>query len=123
MFKDQLYRIEGIERKESEAYFRISLDPEDPVFQGHFPGQPVLPGACMTEIVRELLGEAFHSSFDLIRAKRIKMPAMVDPRESPELTVVMEYGDDGEGVRVSVVVKDKGGSDHFKFSGTFREAS
>ena len=29
----------------------MSIDPEDPIFSGHFPGRPILPGVLMIEAV------------------------------------------------------------------------
>jgi len=29
----------------------MSIDPEDPIFAGHFPGRPILPGVLMIEAV------------------------------------------------------------------------
>ncbi len=35
--------------------FRISLRPDSPVYEGHFPGFPITPGVALLTIVRELL--------------------------------------------------------------------
>lgn len=120
MLKDRLYRIDEKEGSEGEHRFRIALDPKDPIFEGHFPDQPVLPGACMMEIGRELLGEIHGRSFDLVHAKNMKIPAMVDPRESPELTIEMSHQEKEAGkvhLKYSVSHEEKV---FFKFTGTYR---
>ena len=33
---------------ESEVW--VEIDPTHPIFEGHFPDQPVLPGVCMVQI-------------------------------------------------------------------------
>ncbi|WP_295938479.1 beta-hydroxyacyl-ACP dehydratase [uncultured Alistipes sp.] len=33
----------------------ISLNAAHPLFEGHFPGKPVLPGVCQLHIVKELI--------------------------------------------------------------------
>ncbi len=121
MLKERLYRITAQDHSEGEASFTIALDPEDPVFQGHFPGQPVLPGACMMEVGRELLGELYGTSFELQYAKNMKIPAMVDPQSTPDLTVGMSYkqqeGTGGVELKYDI---SAGGTIFFKFSGIFR---
>ena len=32
------------------------VDPEDPIFAGHFPGQPILPGVLIIEAVAQTAG-------------------------------------------------------------------
>ncbi|MEJ0079486.1 MAG: hypothetical protein WDM78_00620 [Puia sp.] len=38
------------------------------IFSGHFPGQPVLPGVCMMEMVAEVLGVYLKKLISHIRA-------------------------------------------------------
>lgn len=40
---------------EDRLAFRVRLDAAHPVYAGHFPGNPVLPGVCTLQIVRECL--------------------------------------------------------------------
>jgi 3-hydroxyacyl-[acyl-carrier-protein] dehydratase len=34
------------------------LNPKHAIFAGHFPGQPVVPGVCMLQIIKEGLEQA-----------------------------------------------------------------
>lgn len=40
---------------EDRFTFRVRLDAAHPIYAGHFPGNPVLPGVCTLQIVRECL--------------------------------------------------------------------
>ncbi|MEP7278535.1 MAG: 3-hydroxyacyl-ACP dehydratase, partial [Bacteroidota bacterium] len=33
----------------------LKINPDHAIFKGHFPGQPVVPGVCMMQIVKELM--------------------------------------------------------------------
>ena len=48
---NNLYNI----TKEEQNQTVIQLDKDNVIFKVHFEGNPILPGACMTEICRELI--------------------------------------------------------------------
>lgn len=50
-----------------------------PIFEGHFPGRPVVPGACLLQLVKELLSIAIDSEVSLTRADQIKFISMISP--------------------------------------------
>jgi 3-hydroxymyristoyl/3-hydroxydecanoyl-(acyl carrier protein) dehydratase len=52
-----------------------------PIFEGHFPGRPVVPGACLLQIVKELVSMALDSEVRLTRADQIKFISMIGPDE------------------------------------------
>ena len=44
MLLGNYYRVDSIRKEDGESIFDISLVPECPVYDGHFPGDPVSPG-------------------------------------------------------------------------------
>ena len=65
--------------------FTLRLNPGHPVYGGHFPGQPVVPGVCQVLIVTECLGRMLGVECTMVRAAHIKYIGMIDPRQSPML--------------------------------------
>jgi 3-hydroxyacyl-[acyl-carrier-protein] dehydratase len=87
---------------------RISADcrvpDESPVFEGHFPGHPILPGALMIETIAQTGGWLvlatlrFAAMPFLAQVKQAKMRSFVAPGEA--LVVEVELLHDGSGYAV-----------------------
>jgi 3-hydroxyacyl-[acyl-carrier-protein] dehydratase len=69
----------------------IALDREHPIFKGHFPGMPVVPGVCMMAIIKELLEEKFERLFVLQQAANIKFLSLINPLVNDEVEVEIRY--------------------------------
>ena len=63
----------------ARAILRINW--RHPIFEGHFPGRPVVPGACLLQIMKELVSMALGNEMRLIRADQIKFISMIGPDE------------------------------------------
>jgi len=87
MLLNNLYTLSSVEL--SEAMDRISaqvvLNAEHPLFSGHFPGNPILPGVCTVQIIREILENATGKEFMLTRADSIKYQGFISPVTTPEI--------------------------------------
>lgn len=59
----------------------IALNPEHRIFEGHFPGQPVVPGVCMLQIIKECLEQALQAKLTLARAGNIKFLTVLTPQQ------------------------------------------
>ena len=68
---------------ESEVWDEIV--PTHPIFEGHFPDQPVLPGVCMVQIALTIASAMHGKPLRMLNARTIKFLTPVDPRISPEL--------------------------------------
>ncbi|MCF3110088.1 3-hydroxyacyl-ACP dehydratase [Niabella sp. CC-SYL272] len=91
MLNNDLYTITAFENNTGAVAASILLNTAHPIFEGHFPGQPVLPGVCMMQIVKEITEEATGKKLFLGDAAQCKFLSMVDPRETPELRVTVDY--------------------------------
>ena len=64
----------------SGSSFTIRFNPAHPIFTGHFPGYPIVPGACLVQIAQELLSVLVGSParFTSIRNLKFKQPITPD---------------------------------------------
>lgn len=69
--KNSLYHIIDY----SENSYTIGFNSSHPVFGGHFPGHPIVPGACLVQIAQEL---ASAQPFTAIRNLKFRQPVTPD---------------------------------------------
>lgn len=102
MFQNSLYRIDTVDRGD----YSVSFDGHHRIFASHFPGKPVLPGACIIEMTRQMASDYFGSSLDIIRCRMVKFLKMIEPEEVS--SAVFSFGtieDKPDTVRISTIVR------------------
>lgn len=119
---NKLYSLTSIEADDGNENITalIRLHPDHPVFEGHFPGNPILPGVCTLQICKELLETATGKELMLIRSGNIKYLGFVSPVTNPEMQFdlgIKESVTDGFTCSFSVTA---GGNTVCSFKGTYR---
>ena len=61
--QDLFTSIDNYLAQEGHYAFRVRLDASHPVYRGHFPGHPVLPGVCPLQPDRESLNRGTGRGF------------------------------------------------------------
>ncbi|MCB0760135.1 MAG: 3-hydroxyacyl-ACP dehydratase [Flavobacteriales bacterium] len=102
--------------------FHIELNAQHPVYEGHFPGQPVAPGVMLTRMIQELTEEISGSKLFLAEARSIKFLKFVDPTATPTLDVHIQLIPDEEVVKINSRA-DFEGATYFKLNATFNKIS
>ncbi|HET6254179.1 MAG TPA: hypothetical protein VFE32_08900 [Puia sp.] len=101
---------------------RLHLRFPHPIFDGHFTGRPVLPGACLVQLVAELAVSVAGSEVRLIRAGQVKFITMVDPvRDGSIMITLMGKAEAGEWPVTANALN--WGATCFRFKGVFRAGS
>jgi 3-hydroxyacyl-[acyl-carrier-protein] dehydratase len=95
---NNLYTIESQTKSEQWVTSSLKLDANHAIFKGHFPGQPVLPGVCMLEMISEIMGGLLKKNFHISAAPLVKFLRMIDPRKNPDINVEINYQEKGSGV-------------------------
>lgn len=81
------YTIIEQEQTENKAVFKLRLNPAHPVYTGHFPGMPVVPGVCMLQMVKECVSMYTGAALRYETVISCKFLAVVNP-EGEELFVI-----------------------------------
>lgn len=83
MLLNKLYTYEQLESElPSTLRFKVNINAGHEIFEGHFPGNPITPGVCQMEMVKEILSD--HLSEDLFfnSISDVKFISMWEPKES-----------------------------------------
>ena len=75
----------------NRAEFDIRVPPELVFLQGHFPGEPVLPGVVQVHWAIELASERFDLKPDFTAIEGLKFHRVIEPGAA--LRLVVEYDD------------------------------
>lgn len=120
MLLNDFYTIEELQG----THAVLALNAAHPIFAGHFPGQPVVPGACELQMVSEMLSYIEGVEYRLQKADQVKFLTPVDPRRYPRLELTLRYEREDMGkpagpLRVTATLAG-GDTTFLKFTGTFR---
>lgn len=88
LIKD-LYAIQSFEFEDHTVRATIKLNKEHAIFEGHFPGNPVMPGVCMIQIIKELTEKAIEKELFLSIASNIKFMALINPEKNATLQLIL----------------------------------
>jgi len=94
MLRQPLFKISSINRREGQINADLQIDQQNEIFAGHFPDQPVVPGACMLQIVKEVLSDTLNANSGMVRAANIKFLSLVEPSAGTlQLNITYQQGD------------------------------
>ncbi len=79
MLNNQLYTIQSLEYQDNKIESEIKLMKSHPIFKGHFPDVPVLPGVTMMQMVKEQVEIAENKVFIIESAGQLKFLQMLNP--------------------------------------------
>lgn len=97
MLIEGLYTVLNFEKEEQTVNATVKLNPEHEVFKGHFPGNPVMPGVCMIQMIKELTEEATQMNLSLSVASNIKFMAIINPEKNDTIQLTIQISEvDGQ---------------------------
>jgi len=94
----------------SDYTFAVTLNKEHRIYQGHFPQQPVVPGVCMIQMIRELAEQATGRTLMYSGISNIKFLSVVDPTINSNLIIKLALDhieDGGYSVKASIELTDE----------------
>lgn len=91
MVLKDFYKVLSEEKTGDAKYnIRILVNARHEVFKGHFPGNPIMPGVCMIQIIKELTESITKSTLMIQTLSNVKFMALINPETNPELLLELD---------------------------------
>ncbi|MBZ4043641.1 3-hydroxyacyl-ACP dehydratase [Flavobacterium hibisci] len=91
MVLKEFYKILSEEKiSDSKHIITILVNEKHEVFKGHFPGNPIMPGVCMIQIIKELTEKITQEILMIQTLSNVKFMALINPESTPELRLELD---------------------------------
>lgn len=97
-----IYTIENTVTEDARCAVTVQLNADHPIYQAHFPGYPITPGAVLFGIAVRLVAMQWDEPKDVQEVKNVKFLQPHHPQEHPHLTFSYEINTS----TVNVVISD-----------------
>ncbi|AJA68321.1 3-hydroxyacyl-ACP dehydratase [Myroides odoratimimus] len=119
MLIDNFYEVVNLEETTANQYTAlVRLNTTHDVFKGHFPNNPVMPGICMMQIIKELSESISKCELFMEQVINVKFMALINPEKCNELTFSLQVDEVDEIVKVKSTI-DFVGTIALKMSSTY----
>jgi len=91
MVLKDFYKILSEEKiSDSKHTITILVNEKHEIFKGHFPGNPIMPGVCMIQIIKELTEKITQKTLMIQTLSNVKFMALINPENNPELRLELD---------------------------------
>ncbi len=119
MLLNDFFTINETVKSDTEIWAELLIHSNHKIFEGHFPNQPVVPGVCMMQMIKEIVEQVIGKETNLTQAADMKFLAVINPLENNLIQASIKYAADETGAINVVASLFKDELVHFKFKGQF----
>ena len=106
---NDFFKILSVGKTENKFIVAVEINPAHEIFIGHFPGQPVVPGVCMVQMLKDTLAHIYKKEFTMKSASQLKFLAILNPKEVKLLNIeISVLREDPEELYVSGIFQREG---------------
>lgn len=116
---NDLFSIEEINHEDGVIKATLGINADSEILKGHFPGHPVVPGACMLQITKEVLEVVLTTLLQLKKADQLKFMTMIDPMSTSSVALNISYKYQEDSSIVAAAKLSNGDAVYFKLQGSF----
>jgi len=87
MVLGDFFEIIQLEHINENYLLHIELNIDHPIFRGHFPQKPVVPGVCQIRMLEEILERIYKTPFTLTKANSVKFLKLIEPPFFKDISV------------------------------------
>lgn len=91
------YNLKDIQKSPSGRISAVvDVPPDSRWFQGHFPGEPILPGVALIEMVYEITCRAQGAGRLMQGLRRVRFKQIIRPHDILDITISFMDGDEAK---------------------------
>jgi len=94
--KHSFFTIISTTKTEMGFDFIVELNSEHFIYQAHFPDNPITPGVCIIQIIKELAIEILQRDLFLKKIHNIKFLNVINPLENKKVTFSITLSSEDE---------------------------
>jgi 3-hydroxyacyl-[acyl-carrier-protein] dehydratase len=91
MLQGDFFHIKTLQTVGNTVKVLLEINPAHAIFEGHFPGQPVVPGVCLMQMVKEIAEKVLGKETRLVKADQVKFLAPLVPAENQPLQMELKF--------------------------------
>jgi 3-hydroxyacyl-[acyl-carrier-protein] dehydratase len=116
------FHIESCKVEGDETLFEVTLLPDYCAYKGHFPENPVSPGVCNIQMIKECAQLLTGKRLFLSHIAKCRFSAVITPQKTPHLKMRMLLSEVDTLYKVQAVVFDDS-TTYIEFKGEFTSAT
>jgi len=106
LLENKYYKVIHVNTDGLNAVFHIAILPGCDVYRGHFPDNPVSPGVCNIETIRECAMLLTGKKLFISSIKQCRLTAVASPAICPEVDVIINASPTETGFTVKARITD-----------------
>ncbi|MCX7551451.1 3-hydroxyacyl-ACP dehydratase [Xanthomarina sp. F2636L] len=100
MLLKDFYKINALNVVDNITTAKITINKNHDIFKGHFPGNPITPGVCMMQIIKELTEQIVDKKLFMESSSNVKFMAIINPEKTPNLVLELDISETDTGYKV-----------------------
>lgn len=120
MLLNDFFKITNIQGDDKYTV-SIELNPQHKIYEGHFPGNPITPGVCLTQMVKEIVEQIINKKLIMVTGDNLKFTAVLNPEVHPNVTMMLSFKTKENGLLQVDSSVSAGEASFFSFKGSFKE--
>lgn len=105
MLNDHLYTVIRSEKEATLNHIEVVLNAADIIYQSHFPGNPITPGVCIVQMLKELVKRIKAQPYTILEIKNVKFLKVINPLENSRIDFFITDNEEAGALRVSAEIK------------------
>ncbi|KJD32115.1 3-hydroxyacyl-ACP dehydratase [Tamlana nanhaiensis] len=105
MLLQDFYKINSLQTENEQTIALVTINKDHEVFKGHFPGNPVTPGVCIMQIVKDITSQVVGKLLFMASSSNVKFMEIINPEVTPDLEFTLNITELDGVYRVKNVTK------------------